>query len=68
MITSSEVWMNSKEVREYFNISINTLTSWIKQGRVPAPTQIGRGYKWTLGSIQIAEQRMIQRAMKGLRK
>ncbi len=47
--------MTTKEVSAYFGISVNTVTKWVKTGRLPAPFCRGQGgHAWFRSSIEKA--------------
>ena len=56
------------QVMEFFGISTNTVTLWVKQGKLPTPVRMGKVDKWRYVDILHSYDRMFDAALKNLRK
>ena len=60
--------VNREQVMEFFGISTNTVTKWIKQGKLPMPVHMGKEDKWRYVDILLSYDRMFDAGLKNLRK
>lgn len=57
------------ELQEMFGgISRDTVYTWIKQGRLPAPVRMGRYNRWYVSSLILAQEVMRDRAERNIRR
>jgi predicted site-specific integrase-resolvase len=48
---SLRLW-KTRDVAEFFGVTVGTVGEWVKQGKIPPGTKIGRGRRWNPLDIQ----------------
>lgn len=69
MTDSNLTTIGMSELQEMFGgISRDTVYTWIKQGRLPAPVRMGRYNRWYVSSLILAQEIMRDVAEHNIRK
>lgn len=59
--------VNTAQVCEHFGISPNTVTAWVKRGKLPSPVFIGGENKWLYIDILACEDMMFAAGRKNVK-
>jgi predicted DNA-binding transcriptional regulator AlpA len=60
--------INTEGVRELLGISKNTVTAWVRMGKLPSPVKIGAENKWREADVLACLDMLFQKAKKNVRK
>lgn len=59
--------INTKDVCDLLGISKNTVTAWVRMGKLPLPVPIGKENKWREADVLACLDMLFQQARKNVR-